>query len=86
MNAIYAATINPEKAYNVIVSLQRLMFPEVEDQLKAQESVQSKILEEEKQYVWVLQAGEHGHKLGRKVKWDDAPDDFKEWAADKGLY
>lgn len=86
VNAIYAATINPEEAYNVIVSLQRMMFPEIEDQLRARELEQAKILDEEKQYIWVLHTGEHGEKIGTKMKMDDAPDEFKEWAANRGLY
>ncbi|KKN70464.1 hypothetical protein LCGC14_0430420 [marine sediment metagenome] len=86
MNAIYTAAINPDEAYNIIVSLQRMMFPEIEDQLREQEAQQSKIFEEEKGYIWVLQTGEHGHKYGTKVKLEDAPDTFRKWASEKGLY
>lgn len=86
VNAIYTAMINKEEAYNVIVSLQRMMFPEIEDQLKARESEQAKILDEEKGFLWVIQTGKHGHKYGAKVKVSDAPGDFKKWAVEKGLY
>lgn len=86
MNAIYAATVDPDEAYNVIVSLQRMMFPEIEDQLREQEAQQSKIFEEEKGFIWVLQTGEHGDKVGTKIKLEDAPEEFKTWASERGLY
>lgn len=86
INAIYAASVDPEKAYNVIVTLQRMMFPEIEGQLREQEAEQTKIFEEEKGYIWVLQTGEHGDKVGTKIKLEDAPDEFKNWASERGLY
>lgn len=58
---------NPDNAYNEMVRLQRLYFPEIEDELKVHDELKLKIMEEERKYVWVLTRDEKGFlHAGRK--------------------
>lgn len=58
---------NPENAYNEMIRLQRLYFPEIEDELKAYDELKLKIMEEERKYVWVLTRDKDGFlHAGRK--------------------
>lgn len=65
--------------------LQKTMFPEVEDQLREREDQMAQILDEELQYVWLVQKDSDGGAQGQKLHWDDAPESLKDWARNVGL-
>jgi hypothetical protein len=84
IESIYTANIAPEKAYEVITRLQRLMFPEIEDQLQEREALQSTVLEEEQGFVWVLEGDRNGYYGGKRVKAEDAEKYAPGWTLDRG--
>lgn len=61
------------------------MFPEIEDRLREREKEMSQILDEELEYVWVLQKDVEGTAFGQKLHWKDTPESLREWARNAGI-
>ncbi len=73
--AVVAA--NPDEAYNEVIRLQRLFFPEIEDELKVQDEVKQKIIEEERNYVWMLTRDARGFLHAERKPIEELPEEHK---------
>ncbi len=71
--AVIAA--NPDNAYNELIRLQRLYFPEIEDELKVHDDLKLKIMEEERKYVWMLTRDKDGHLHAQRKPIEEMPED-----------
>ena len=70
--AVVAA--NPDNAYNELIRLQRLYFPEIEDELKIHDELKLKIMEEERKYVWMLTRDEKGFLHAARKPIEEMPE------------
>ena len=66
---------NPDNAYNELIRLQRLYFPEIEDELKVHDELKLKIMQEERQYVWMLTRDNKGFLHAERKRIEEMPEE-----------
>lgn len=74
---------NPEKLYEDIVRLQRVMFPEIEDDLKKHDEINQKIIEEEQKYIWSLKSDQNGYVQASRIPIEDMDLETRKHIADR---
>ncbi len=61
------AAVSPDDTYNEILKLQRMIWPETEDQLKKRDEDQIRIFKEESEYRYIMKTDENGFVYATRI-------------------